>query len=390
MLRSNLDSMNWVDVLIGAIVIVAAIRGWFQGAIRQVLGWIGLIAGFYVGIQIAPSWSTRITHSSWRVVLAFALVIVCAYAGHFLGHLVGDSIRRTVKMVQLGVVDSVVGVAVAVAGALITCWLVAALLVATSWGAVASGIQGSRVLKALDQNLPTVPSAEARLQSMLRNVNFPNVFASIIAPTVPFSGATPKLGPNTLSPRSPSEILKVLAAGCSGTHQGTGFFVTPQLMVTNAHVVAGATSVTVGGVPADVALYDPLNDIAILRVAMSATPLNFVASAPSAGTKAEVIGFPLNGTRTISPSIIGGQITAQSRDIYDRQTFARTVLVVYSNIEPGNSGSPVLVRGNVAGVVFSKSLSQSETDYAIPAATVERDLAATPTHGTQSTQSCLN
>jgi uncharacterized membrane protein required for colicin V production len=28
--------MNWVDVLIVAIVIVAAIRGWFQGAIRQV------------------------------------------------------------------------------------------------------------------------------------------------------------------------------------------------------------------------------------------------------------------------------------------------------------------------------------------------------------------
>jgi len=41
------------------------------------------------------------------------------------------------------------------------------------------------------------------------------------------------------------------------------------------------------------------------------------------------------------------------------------VLVVYSNIEPGNSGSPVLVRGDVTGVVFSKSLSQSETAYAV-------------------------
>ena len=381
--------MNWVDVLIGAIVIVTAIRGWFQGAIRQVLGWIGLIAGFYLGIQIAPSLSTRITHSSWREVLALALVLVCTYAGHFLGHLVGVSIRRTVKMVQLGVVDSVVGVAVAVAGALITCWLVAALLVATSWSTVASGIQGSRVLKALDQSLPTVPSAEAHLQSMLRNVNFPNVFASIVAPTVPFSGTSPKLGRNTLSPYSPSEILKVLAMGCSGTHQGTGFFVTPQLMVTNAHVVAGATSVTVGGVPADVALYDPVNDIAILRVAMSATPLNFVVSAPSSGAKAEVIGFPLDGPRTISPSIINGQITAESRDIYDKQTFQRTVLVVYSNIEPGNSGSPVMVRGDVAGVVFSKSLTQSETAYAIPAAMVEHDIASTPARGTQSTQSCV-
>jgi S1-C subfamily serine protease len=295
-----------------------------------------------------------------------------------------------VKIVQLGLVDSVVGVVVAVAGALITCWLVAALLVATSWSTVASGIQGSRILKALDTNLPTVPSAEARLQSMLHNVNFPNVFASIVAPTVPFAGPAPKLGPNTLSPHAPTEILKILASGCSGIHQGTGFFVTPQLVVTNAHVVAGATSITVGGVPAHVARFDPVNDIAVLRVAMNASPLTFVSSVPSSGARAEVIGFPLNGRRTVSPSVISGQITAQSRDIYNRATFARTLLVVYSNIQPGNSGSPVLVRGTVAGVVFSKSTSQSETAYAIQAATVEHDLATTSAHGTQSTQSCLN
>jgi S1-C subfamily serine protease len=382
--------MNWVDVLIVAIAIVAAIRGWFQGAIGQVLGWIGLIAGFYLGLAIAPSLSTKITHSSWRPVLALVIVVVAAYAGHVLGHLLGASVRRTVKMVKLGLVDSVAGVVIGVAGALITVWLVAALLVATSWSTAATGIQGSRIIKALDSALPTVPSAEARLQSLLRNANFPSVFTSIVSPTIPFSGSAPKLGKNTLSPRSPSEILKVLAMGCPNTHQGTGFLVTPQLVVTNAHVVAGATSVTVGGVPAHVALFDPVNDIAILRVAMRATPLTFAPSSPSSGAHAEVIGFPLDGQRTISPSIVSGEITAESRDIYDKQTFTRTVLVVYSNIELGNSGSPVLVHGDVAGVVVSKSLSQSETAYAIPAATVESDVAKTSARGTQSTQSCLN
>jgi V8-like Glu-specific endopeptidase len=114
------------------------------------------------------------------------------------------------------------------------------------------------------------------------------------------------------------------------------------------------------------------------------------STAPSSGAHAEIIGFPLDGQRTISPSLISGEITAESRDIYDKATFARTVLVVYSNIEPGNSGSPVLVHGDVTGVVFSKSLSQDETAYAIPAATVEKDVAKTPTSATQSTQGCLN
>ena len=382
--------MNWVDVLIVAIAIVAAIRGWFQGAIRQVLGWIGLIAGFYVGLAISPSLSTKIAHSSWRPVFALLIVVVAAYAGHLLGHLLGASIRRTVKLVKLGLVDSVAGVVIGVAGALVTVWLVAALLVATSWSAAATGIQGSRIIKALDSALPTVPTAEARLQSLLHTVNFPSVFTSIVSPTIPSSGSAPKLGKNTLSPRSPNQVLKVLAIGCPATHEGTGFLVTPQLVVTNAHVVAGATSVTVGGVPAHVALFDPVNDVAILRVAMSARPLTFVASSPSSGSYAEVIGFPLDGQRTISPSIVSGEITAQSRDIYDRQTFTRTVLVVYANIEPGNSGSPVMVHGAVAGVVFSKSLSQGETAYAIPAATVQSDVAKTPASGTQPTQSCLN
>jgi S1-C subfamily serine protease len=384
--------MNWVDVLIVAIAIVAAIRGWFQGAIRQVLGWIGLIAGFYVGIAIAPSLSTKITHASWRPVLALVIVVVAAYAGHFGGHILGSAIRRTVKMVKLGLVDSGAGVVVGVAGALITCWLVAALLVATPWATAANGIQGSRIVKALDSALPTVPSAEARLQTLLHNANFPSVFASIVSPTIPSTGPLPKLARNRLSPRSPSDIVKVLSMGCPNTHQGTGFYIAPHLVVTNAHVVAGATSVTVGGTAAQVASFDPVNDVAVLRVSTAAvsTPLSFATSVPSSGVKAEVIGFPLDGGRTIGPSIISGEITAQGRDLYDTQTFARTVLVVYSNIEPGNSGSPVLVRGEVTGVVFSKSLSQNETAYAVPAATVESDIAKTPAHGSVSTQSCLN
>jgi S1-C subfamily serine protease len=292
----------------------------------------------------------------------------------------------------LGVIDSVAGVVVGVAGALITVWLVAALLVATSWTTAANGIQGSRIIGDLDTALPTIPSAEARVQTLLRNADFPSVWASIVSPTVPASTSAPKLGANTLSPRSPSQIVKVLAMGCPDTHQGTGFFISPHLVVTNAHVVAGASSVTVAGVIAHVALFDPVNDVAILRVSAltNAAPMTLQSTAPSSGAHAEIIGFPLDGQRTISPSLISGEITAESRDIYDKATFARTVLVVYSNIEPGNSGSPVLVHGDVTGVVFSKSLSQDETAYAIPAATVEKDVAKTPTSATQSTQGCLN
>jgi V8-like Glu-specific endopeptidase len=60
--------------------------------------------------------------------------------------------------------------------------------------------------------------------------------------------------------------------------------------------------------------------------------------------------------------------------------------VIEVNVQPGNSGSPVLVGSDVAGVIESKSLSQASTAYAIPDAVVEADLAhahtrAVPTLG---------
>lgn len=383
--------MNWVDILIVAIVIVAAIRGWYQGAIRQALGWLGFVAGFLVGSAFAPSLSTHITHAPWRPLLAIAIVIVAAYIGHFVGHIVGATIRRSIKMVKLGFVDSGIGVAVGVAGALLTCWLLAALLVATPWSTAAAGVQGSKIVKALDSALPPVPSFEAKLQTLLHNANFPSVFASVVAPNVPSSGSAPTLRRNTLAPGGPSDVVKVLATGCTDVHQGTAFFVQSHIAVTNAHVVAGATSVSVEGARATVALFDPVNDIAILRVpSLNLVPMRFVSSVPTSGSSASIFGFPLDGSRTLSPSVISGQITAQSRDIYDQNLFNRTVLVLYANVQPGNSGSPVIVNEHVAGVLFSKSLSQSSTAYAIPAATVEHDLALTPSRGAASTKSCVS
>jgi uncharacterized membrane protein required for colicin V production len=383
--------VNWVDILIVAIVIVAAIRGWYQGAIRQALGWLGFVAGFLVGSAFAPSLSTHITHAPWRPLLAIAIVIVAAYIGHFVGHIVGATIRRSIKMVKLGFVDSGIGVAVGVAGALLTCWLLAALLVATPWSTAAAGVQGSKIVKALDSALPPVPSFEAKLQTLLHNANFPSVFASVVAPSVPSSGSAPTLRRNTLAPGGPSDVVKVLATGCTDVHQGTAFFVQSHIAVTNAHVVAGATSVSVEGARATVAFFDPVNDIAILRVpSLNLVPMRFVSSVPTSGSSASIFGFPLDGSRTLSPSVISGQITAQSRDIYDQNLFNRTVLVLYANVQPGNSGSPVIVNEHVAGVLFSKSLSQSSTAYAIPAATVEHDLALTPARGAASTKSCVS
>ena len=384
--------MNWVDVIIVALVIVAAVRGWYQGAIRQMAGWLGLFFGFIVGTMIAPSLSADITHSMWRPVYALAVVVVCSYAGHFLGHILGSTIRRTITIVKLGVVDSGAGVAVAVVGALLACWFVAGLLGSSAWGTLSSDIAGSKVLGELDRVLPTLPSVEARLQTLIRHADFPSVFASITSPTLPPPSSAKHLGALVRGLTQPADVLKVLAAGqCADIHQGTAFFVAPHEAVTNAHVVAGADQITVGGAPAVVAFYDPVNDLAILRVAsLNESPSTLQLSVPSTGTPARVVGYPLNASRTGAPAAITGELSGQARDIYNTTLFNRTVLVINAAVAPGNSGSPVLVEGRVVGVVFSKSLSQPVTAFAIPVKTLRIDLAKTATSGTVSTMGCVS
>jgi S1-C subfamily serine protease len=382
--------MSWVDLVIVVAVVLSGLRGHSTGALRQVASLLGLGVGFIIGTIIAPSLATDITQAVWCPLAALAIVLVTSMLGSRLGMLVGSVAARSLRGLKLGLVDSAAGIGVGVAGALVGCWMLAGVLGSTTWGSVASGIQDSRILGEMDKVMPPVPAIESRLQGLFRNADFPNVFSSVVAPTLSTTVDPKDLGPSVSGLGSPSSILKVLTSG-SCPSEGTAFFVTPHEAVTNAHVVAGATRVTVDGVVASVALFDPERDIAVLRVPSLDEPvLRFLPGTPGAGTPVQVIGFPLDGSRTGSPGAVEGQLSGQGRDIYNRGLFSRTLLAVEVNVRPGNSGSPVMVGGVVGGVIESKSLGQASTAYAIPDAVVEHDIAAAPLTGTAAIGRCVN
>jgi S1-C subfamily serine protease len=382
--------MNWVDLVIIALVVLAALNGRRIGALRQVAGYLGLGVGFVIGTLIAPSLSTALTHARWRPLVALAVVLVATMIGGRLGRLVGGVAAKSMHALHLGVVDAIGGVIVGVLGTLVGCWLVAGLLASTAWGSLAGEIQNSTVLDAINKVMPPVPAFEAKVQSLFRTADFPSIFASIVAPTLPATVSPRKLGPVVTSLRAPTGVVKVIASGaCSRVQEGSAFFVSDHVAVTNAHVVAGESVITVDGSPAVVVLFDPGNDIAVLRVdSVSHSPLSFLAGAVSAGTRVRVIGFPLDATRSAAPGYLEGSITAEGRDIYDQRLLTRTYEVIEANVQPGSSGSPVVVGQDVAGVVESKSLSESSTAYAIPDSVVEADLAHVDPHAV-STSSCL-
>ena len=383
--------MSWIDIVIVVVVALAALRGFSEGAISQVAVFIGIGVGFYLGTTFAPSLSHDFTHGHWRPALALIIIFVFTLVGMTIGGIVGRIISRFVSALMLGLIDRIAGVAVGVAAALVLCWLLAGLLAGTPWASVDTAIQNSAILSALDHVMPPVPSIESRVQTLFRKAGVPAIFANVIAPTLP-----PPVNPKTLpavihSISTPSDVVKVLASGsCNSLSEGTAFYVTADEVVTNAHVVAGHRHFTVNGSPATVTLYDANHDIAVLRVTAHGTPLSFLSREPSSDTKIQVVGFPLNGTRSRADGYVEGQLSGEGRNFYNQDLEERTVLALEVNVKPGNSGSPVLVNGRVAGVLESYSLSLRSTAYAIPNSIVESDIARAPASGSASTQSCLS
>jgi S1-C subfamily serine protease len=168
-----------------------------------------------------------------------------------------------------------------------------------------------------------------------------------------------------------ASTVKVLGQACGYVLEGSGFVAAPGTVVTNAHVVAGErqTQVVVNNTtyPATVVLFDPTFDIAVLHTtAPLGPPLHIDPGTTPAGTKGAIVGYPEDGPLTVDPASVAAPFDAQGRNIYNEGTVTRPVYEVDADIEPGNSGGPLVgPNGEVIGVVFSRSTVYSGVGYAL-------------------------
>jgi serine protease Do len=141
------------------------------------------------------------------------------------------------------------------------------------------------------------------------------------------------------------------------SHQGgtgTGFYVTDKLVVTNHHVIDGASEINVGTgndlTRAEVVMRDRANDLAILKVEKSGACLPLAESLRAAsGDPVYVLGYPLSGLLSQDLGVSEGLINNTFGIQDDPRMYQVSV-----PIQPGNSGSPVLNnRGEVIGVASS-------------------------------------
>ena len=117
--------------------------------------------------------------------------------------------------------------------------------------------------------------------------------------------------------------------------------------------------------PAVTVAFDPGADLAVLSVpALRAPPLPM--SSPAVGMVGAVYGHPGGGPLAVIPARIAQSIVAVGTDIYRTSNSRRRVLVLASDLAPGDSGGALVdTDGRVVGVAFATDPGQEHTGYAL-------------------------
>jgi S1-C subfamily serine protease len=393
-----------LDLVLVVLAAAFAVAGYRQGFIIGVLSLAGFVGGVLLGGMIAPAVSRLLASSmSVQAVIAILTTFGTAVICMLLASGVGVAVRSRLRARPVTVLDSIGGAAVNVAAVLIVAWLIGSSVANTPFfPAIARQVNGSAVLRAVDRLMP--PDAQflpglPPLRSLVASGSYTQVFSALGA-EINLSLPAPSravLRARGLA-RAQNSVVKIngVAPRCSRAIEGSGFVISPEHVMTNAHVVAGVTerqSVTTAGdlqYAARVVFFDPNRDLAVLYVpGLAARPLKFAGQAKD-GANAIEVGYPLDHGLTREPARVAAAESADGPNIYQTHDLDRTIYPIKALVRPGNSGGPLLAPdGQVYGVIFAAAVSVHDTGYALTASEVQGD-ASRGAHATAkvSTEGC--
>jgi S1-C subfamily serine protease len=404
-LRPTPDTVDTVrgDLLDLALIVIAAafaVSGYRQGFIVGSLSFVGFVGGAVLGAEFGPAIARAIVGGpTQQDVVAVILLVSFAIIGQFAASSIGAAMRQTMTSRSSTTIDAIGGSGVSVLSMLLIAWAIGSVLISSPFTVVDQQVNNSVVLGTLDKIMPSpAKTMFSEFRRMLSNGPFPQVFSDIgAAHLFPVQAPDPAVvnDPDVLA--AGNRVVKVqgTAPSCDRSIEGSGFVYAPQHVLTNAHVVAGVTQgpvVTANGTTyhATVVYYDPQVDIAVLYVpGLDLQPLQFAGAAQN-GADAVVAGYPLDHAFTAVPARIGGVQNAVGPDIYQTGQVTRQIYEIKAQVEPGNSGGPLLSpSGTVYGVVFAAAVGVPDTGFALTSTEVAADASAGATQTMPvSTQGC--
>lgn len=365
--------MNILDWIIVLVTIASAIHGLRLGAAIQVLSFGGSILGLILGVVLVSVVVPHVAHGYGRTILALLLLLLPCILLWGIGRQLGARAWGKMQGHKLAHLDAAGGAAIAMAGTLVFTWVVAAILWNSPIPAVSNEIQHSAIIRGVTGVMPPIPTELASLEHILNQDGFPLPVINFEGPEPPVKMPTSGQVAGAVRAAGQSTV-QVIAYGCDDgavVENGSGFVAANDLVITNAHVVAGSNHIVVADAEQDhtatPVLFDPEFDLAVLRVPGLTDPsLRIDPHFVNRGTKATVLGYPGGGPFNAQRAGVLSRLDATGFDIYNQNETTRWVYELQSLVRPGNSGGPLVEsNGTVIGVVFSRSATNDRIGFAL-------------------------
>ena len=366
----SLTPTDWIAL---GLIALTAFSGFRRGLVASALSLGGLVAGAYAGSRVAPHLLHGGAGSAWTPLAGLGGAVVGALLLQTVAGLLGSFLRGGLQLTPFRFFDSLGGLVLGAVAGVALVWVVGATaLLVPGQTRLRREVQRSTIVRRLDEQVP--PS---RLLGLLARID---PFPSIAGPAAPASPPSPAIVRRPAVARARAAVVRITGNACGVGVEGSGWFATPRLVVTAAHVVAGEhdTSVQIPGsrglYRADVLAFDVRNDVAVLRVrgAARATPLRIADARP--GAPVAILGYPENGPLTAIPGRIGRTAVVLTRDAYGHGPVPRTITAVAGRVRHGNSGGPAVdTTGSVESTIFAQRVG-APSGYGVPASLVRRAL----------------
>jgi len=371
--------MTTVDWLLLPAIAVFAWSGYRQGFVAGVIAFSGYLVGGLAAARFIPQLlESTSMGSSLRLIVTAAAVLASASLGNAIAAIVGQKLRSKITWDPGKRADAMGGLLLNVTTLAVFAWVVASTIAVLPPSSVTTAVRQSSLLGGIDAVVPDPARVWFEdLHAWVDTSGLPRAFAGLGSTgDVDVAEPDPKLIKIPAVKAAWNSLVKVEgeASACRTSVSGSGFVIGPNLVMTNAHVVAGVREPEVlvrgnGEILAATTVYwDPKTDVAVLRVPeLNAPALKFVSTAKS-GAPAVIAGFPGGGPLTAVPARIRTEITARGTDIYGKGSVLRDVYAVRGKVKSGNSGGPLLTPdGDVYGFVFAASLDNADTGYSLTA-----------------------
>ena len=164
--------MNYFDLLIVLVLLIAFYSGYKNGLIKTIFRTAGYIAGGVAGLALAVKYLATWESQSQKVVLGLLAVFIGASLGEFLLGKIVSLFRKILFVPPFKLIDSLLGATISTLRAAFILYLVVTLLVFSTWSIADKYIKPSKLYDYADSHLTSLMNeVKSEIVKFLEKVN---------------------------------------------------------------------------------------------------------------------------------------------------------------------------------------------------------------------------